>query len=364
MMSLKRTAHARATAAVAVCAGVFGIAAALPGPSGAEPSLGQLHASLAQAQARAQELSGNVSHLSTLISSLATQVVYVRAREAAVQAQLAGDRAQLARTTAELARERHKLAALIQRLHRAQSILASQLVYNYEHSSPDLVSVVLSANGFSQLINELNDLRRAEQEQKTEITITARARDQVHATTVRLGRLQASYRRMTVAATARARALQGMNALLSSRQAALQQARAAQAAALSIAQSRGQALQSEIARVQAEQAAAQRAAEATPAAPTFAGSSSTPSGSAPAPSGGWVIPAAIVMCESGGQNLPPNSAGASGYYQIIPSTWREYGGTGPAAYLASKAEQDAVAQRIWDSVGPSAWDCARILGIH
>jgi hypothetical protein len=78
-----------------------------------------------------------------------------------------------------------------------------------------------------------------------------------------------------------------------------------------------------------------------------------------------VIPYAIVLCESGGQNLPPNSAGASGYYQIIPGTWSLYGGTGPAAYLASKAEQDAVASRIWDGgKGASAWVCAGIVGIH
>jgi hypothetical protein len=69
------------------------------------------------------------------------------------------------------------------------------------------------------------------------------------------------------------------------------------------------------------------------------------------------------MCESGGQNLPPNSAGASGYYQIIPGTWRLYGGSGRAAWLASKAEQDAVAARIWDGGrGASAWVCAHILG--
>src|SRR5438105_11114021 len=33
-------------------------------------------------------------------------------------------------------------------------------------------------------------------------------------------------------------------------------------------------------------------------------------------SGGWVIPEAIVMCESSGQNLSPNGASAAGYYQI------------------------------------------------
>lgn len=74
--------------------------------------------------------------------------------------------------------------------------------------------------------------------------------------------------------------------------------------------------------------------------------------------GEWAIPAAIVMCESGGRDLPPNSAGASGYYQIIPSTWSAYGGSGPAAYLASKSEQDAVAGRVWDGGnGAGQWVC-------
>ena len=82
-------------------------------------------------------------------------------------------------------------------------------------------------------------------------------------------------------------------------------------------------------------------------------------------SGGWAIPYAIVLCESGGQNLLPNSAGASGYYQIMPATWRLFGGTGSAAYLASKGEQDAVASRIWSGgTGASNWVCAGIVGIH
>ena len=78
-----------------------------------------------------------------------------------------------------------------------------------------------------------------------------------------------------------------------------------------------------------------------------------------------MIPSAVVACESGGQNLTPNSAGASGYYQIIPSTWKDFGGTGPAAYLAPKSEQDAVASRIWaGGSGWSNWDCAQMLGVH
>ena len=357
MRNLKRIAHARVVAAAVATAGLLGFAAALPGTTSASPSLSQLHSSLQETQAQASNLSASVGHLSELIGSLGSQIAFVQGREAAVRAQLASDRASLQRTTAELAKERQKLALLIARLHRAQAILGSQLVSNYESGSPDFVSVLLNSNGFSQLLSQISDLSRAEQEQKTEIHVTQSARDEVHAATVRLARLQASIKQMTTAAAVRERALAGMNSLLASRESALQSARAAQQTALAAAQSKGQALQSQIATVVAQQQAAEQAAAPSPS-PTTPGTSPSP-----VPSDGWAIPAPIVMCESGGQNLPPNSAGASGYYQIIPGTWRLYGGSGPAAYLAPKSEQDAVASRIWDGGrGASAWVCAHILG--
>ena len=81
------------------------------------------------------------------------------------------------------------------------------------------------------------------------------------------------------------------------------------------------------------------------------------------PGGPWAIPWPIVQCESGGQNLPPNSAGASGYYQMLPSTWRGLGGSTPQAYQASKAEQDRLAATLWNNgAGASNWVCAALVG--
>ena len=71
-----------------------------------------------------------------------------------------------------------------------------------------------------------------------------------------------------------------------------------------------------------------------------------------------------MQCESGGQNLPPNAAGASGFYQFLPETWRGLGGSTPHAYLAPKAEQDRLAAQLWaDGRGAGNWVCAALVGI-
>jgi septal ring factor EnvC (AmiA/AmiB activator) len=318
-------------------------------------SIGQLNSQLSHEQSRQQSLSASVDRLSQSIGSLSSQISLVQAREGAVRAELGRDRAALARIRVLLDREQRLVTVLKARLARARLVLSRQLVSSYENDQPDLMSVILESRGFTDLLERVDFLRRAESQQKSIITVTRQAKAQAATAERRLAKLEATDLQVTQAAAARARALAGMNTLLQSKQAALQRARAAQQAALAASRAKGSALQSEIAKLQAQQAAAQQAATSANVTP------------APAlgPSGGFVIPYAIVLCESGGQNLPPNSAGASGYYQIMPATWKLFGGTGPAAYLAPKSEQDAVAARIWNGGrGASNWVCAGIVGIH
>lgn len=333
-------------------------------------SISQLGSQLNQERSRQASLSASIGRLSGLISSLDSQVALVQSREAAVRSELITDRAALAKDQLMLTRERRLVTKLIAQLARARTILARQLVSGYEGDSPDVVSVVLDSHGFSDLLDQLNFLNRAEQEQKSTIVATKLAKAEADSAERRLAKLEAAALQVTEAATTRERALAGMNSLLQAKQVALGRAREAQRSALAASRAKGAQLQSAIARLQAQQAAAERAAAAAAAvAPTSnsAGGSATPVASGPAlgPSGGWAIPYAIVLCESGGQDLSPNSAGASGYYQILPTTWKLFGGTGPAAYLASRAEQDAVASRIWNGgAGASNWVCAGIVGIH
>jgi septal ring factor EnvC (AmiA/AmiB activator) len=364
-MSFRRQTHPRRIVAVLIAVlAALGAVTALHLRSARASSIGQLNSQLGQQQARQQSLSSSVGRLSALIGSLDSQISLVQSREAAVRADLARDEVALAAAQAALVRERATLALLRRRLARARMLLSRQLVSSYEGDRPDLMTVVLDAQGFNDLLEKLDFLHRAEQQQQSIISVTREAKAEADAAARRLAKLEASDRQIAEAAALRARALAGMNALLQSKQSALAKARAAQQAALAASRARERRLRGEISRLQAQQAAAAAQAAANAA---NAANAATPTSSGPAlgPSGGWAIPYAIVLCESGGQNLPPNSAGASGYYQIIPSTWSGYGGTGPAAYLASKAEQDAVASRIWNGgAGASAWVCAGIVGIH
>jgi septal ring factor EnvC (AmiA/AmiB activator) len=353
-MRLWHTVHLRLAAATLAA---LLLAAAVPLSSIAQQSIGQLSNQLDSTRAQAQSLSASISGLGAVISRLDGQIALVQSREATVSSELAADRTALAGVRASLVREKRLLGVLRARLARARLVLSRQLVSSYEGDKPDLVRVVLEANGFTDLLEKIDFLHRAEQQQQSIITLTREAKAEADTAALRLAKLQDKDRRITQATALQAAALAGMNALLQSKQAALSQARAAQQTALAAARARGAQLQGAIAQLQAQ--AATQAAAAQRAAAQF-----TPP-AALGPSNGWAIPYAIVLCESGGQNLPPNSAGASGYYQIIPSTWSGFGGSGPAAYLASKAEQDAVASRIWNGgAGASNWVCAGIVGIH
>lgn len=359
-MILRRTVTIRLATVTAAVVVMLGAGALGPPRSTATPSLGTLSTQLSQERAHQHSLASSINSLNGLISALDRQIQLVQSREAAVQAELTSDRAALAAVQVSLKHERRRLASLRRQLAAARSLLSNQLVSSYESDKPDLMTVVLNAHGFNDLLEQMDFLGRAEKEQTTLITNTRQAKARADRAARQLAALELTDRQITQRTMLRVNALAGMNILLQSKQHALQGAQSAQQAALAASRARGQHLQSEINRVQAEQAAAERAA-------AQAAQPSALSGPGPAlgPSGGWAIPYAIVLCESGGQNMPPNSAGASGYYQIIPSTWKLFGGSGPAAYLAGKAEQDAVATRIWNGgAGASNWVCAGIVGIH
>lgn len=76
------------------------------------------------------------------------------------------------------------------------------------------------------------------------------------------------------------------------------------------------------------------------------------------------VKGAIEQCESGGRNVPtavPGPFTASGFWQITNPTWRDHGGGefAPRALLATHAEQEIVAERLFDARGTQPWDASK-----
>lgn len=74
----------------------------------------------------------------------------------------------------------------------------------------------------------------------------------------------------------------------------------------------------------------------------------------------------VAECESGGIWSADFGNGAYGGLQISQETWADFGGTAyaPTADQASRSQQIAVAEKILDARGPSAWPtCALITGL-
>jgi len=344
----------RLIAAVSAAMVLLALAAVVPLTSSASPTVGSLQSRLNQQQARAQSLSASTGQAAHLIAELDGQIALVSRREAAVQAQLTASRAALAGAQAAVIRERALLVVLENRLVRARLVLSRQLVSEYESAPQSIVTVVLQAHGFADLLDRLHDLHMAEGQQKAIVHVTTIAQAQAETAAARLGRLETRDQSTADAVATEANAIAGMNSLLQSKRSAAQRVRSIELEQLAATHARQSRLSHELSVVEAQQTAAE---------PDSAGGP-VPYGQAGA-SGGWAIPYPIVLCESGGQNLTPNSAGASGYYQILPSTWRGAGGTGPAAYLAPKSEQDRIASSLWNNgAGASNWVCAGIVGIH
>jgi peptidoglycan hydrolase CwlO-like protein len=291
-------------------------------------------------RASERTLAADVARLGRLLRHLQNDIAIVERRRAQVRAELAADQAKLGSLRADLRDQRARVQRLKEHLRESQGVLARRLVELYKAPDPDLLSVVLSANDFSDLLDRATFLQRIQSQDQRIITNVVRARSDANAAVGRLAKAEAAQEETTEAIAARSQALAGIGAALASRQADYTAARAARTAALSNARTSRKSLEARIAKLEARRA-------------SYAGQSS---------GGPWAIPWPIVQCESGGTNTPPNWAGASGYYQIIPATWRLFGGSGPAAYLAPKAEQDRVAARIWNGgAGAGNWDCAALV---
>jgi murein DD-endopeptidase MepM/ murein hydrolase activator NlpD len=162
---------------------------------------------LDQVNGRARVLSTDISGLTQRVDRLQGTITTLQRRESRIQADLDAKRAELKRTQDELRRVRARLVELRARLARARTVLADRLVELYKSDQPDIVSVVLDANGFADLLENGAYLQRIGQQDRVIITAVRDAKAAMAAAARRLGTLEQRQQRIAMEITERRNAV-------------------------------------------------------------------------------------------------------------------------------------------------------------
>jgi murein DD-endopeptidase MepM/ murein hydrolase activator NlpD len=186
--------------------------AALPLVSSASPEasvsslqsrIEQKRGQLNQVNGRARVLTGDISALTQSIDRLQGTVTALERRENAIQADLDAKRVELERTQDELRRVRGRLVRLRARLAHGKAVLADRLVELYKSDQPDIVSVVLDADGFADLLENGAYLQRIGQQDRAIITAVRDAKTEMATAARRLGTLEQRQQRIAMEITER-----------------------------------------------------------------------------------------------------------------------------------------------------------------
>jgi murein DD-endopeptidase MepM/ murein hydrolase activator NlpD len=223
----------------------------------ARAAAASLSSQLADRQARAAALRARIGDENHRLALVQGSIATVQARLSQVQASLSAAEGRLAAIQVALRRERTHLAALELQLARADRALSANLRSQFESDAPDLVTVILRAHGFADLLDRLEFVRVAKEHDQRVIEGDRRARTVVIAAADRLGALNQREQALTAAILSRRNDVDRIRLGLVDRMIAIENSRSANAAGLRQAEAQRSRLVSQIARIQV---AAQRGA--------------------------------------------------------------------------------------------------------
>ena len=181
--------------------------AVLPIGSSAAPSLsGKIEAkreAIGKRKGKEKVLSSTIAGYSRRIGTLQEDIGVLQRKQVSIQGDLDAKRAELAKIQARLRAERARLVRLRARLAEARVALSQRLVALYKADKPDVVTVVLEAEGFADLLSRTEFMERVSDQDARILGVVREAKAEATATAKRLDRLEDRGRKVAAAIEAR-----------------------------------------------------------------------------------------------------------------------------------------------------------------
>ena len=221
-------------------------------------------AKLSEVRERKGVLTTTISRYRDRIERLTDEVAALRAQEAEVRARLVAKESELDQAVAELEVGKKHLAVVRARLKRALVALRERLVAIYESGTPDLLSVLVEAGGYDELVNRTEYLNRINGLDEAVVTRVRDLRDQIKATVARLRSAKDRIEAARDSIAAEEQALASARSAVQSRQADLVAVRRQREAALATISDHEHEIEGDLAAIQAEIAATLSASASAP----------------------------------------------------------------------------------------------------
>ena len=173
------------------------VAAMLLGSSLTASSAGDLQSQISAGKAAASSLNSQIARDTAQIHVTTQGLAAADQHLTQLQNQLTAREDQLRDVQTALLKARDRLVDLENWLERATHALAANLVATYENGQPDLVSVILQAHGFNQLLDQVNFMHRVGTQDAQIVASTRAARQAVAREAALLGRLEQRDQRLT-----------------------------------------------------------------------------------------------------------------------------------------------------------------------
>ena len=212
-------------------------------------------AQIEQKKGRERVLTSEVSAFTQKIGTLQADITVLQTKQVRLEANLEAKRAELAQIQEDLRRERLHLARLRKRLAEARVELANRLVQMYKEDSPDVVTVVLEADGFADLLERTEFLQRTSAQDARIIDRVRDAKAEATATAERLDRLEKRAEEVAEAIEAEVVQVAAVKGELVDRRDSYASARAGKAQLLANTQADRHELEDHVASLEREQAA-------------------------------------------------------------------------------------------------------------
>ncbi len=142
-------------------------------------------------------LSTQIAGYNNRIRRLQGEITTLQTRQQRVQTDLDAKRSELESLRTELRGERARLVRLRARLNETRAMLRVRLVEIYKAEPPDIVTVVLNSDGFTDLLERSEFIKRISDQDRKIVTLVRDAKEESTSSERRLAKLEARQRLVT-----------------------------------------------------------------------------------------------------------------------------------------------------------------------